>query len=126
MISDGTWLNELGNNTNLFASIDEVAVDDADYIISSVNVGDKVRLRLSDPSFTMAIPFVTNYRCKTTSGTASLIGRIYQGTGPGTLVTQWTELGVTDSFATHASTMPSTDFATITDFNNLYLEFELG
>ena len=124
--SDGSWLNELGTNTNLYASIDEVAVDDADYIISSTTTGDKVRLRLSDPSATMTQPFRINYRCKTSSGTANLIGRIYQGTGPGTLITQWTETGVTSSFATHISTMPSTDFATISDFNDLYIEFELG
>jgi len=36
-ISDGNWLNELGNNTNLFASLDEVTPLDDDYIISPLN-----------------------------------------------------------------------------------------
>jgi len=35
-LSDGAWLNELGSNVNLYASVDEVVPDDADYIRSEV------------------------------------------------------------------------------------------
>src|SRR5215216_5013026 len=34
-VTDGSWLNELGTNTNLYASLDESVASDTDYIISS-------------------------------------------------------------------------------------------
>lgn len=34
-VTDGSWLNEAGSNTNLFQSIDETVADDVDYIESS-------------------------------------------------------------------------------------------
>ena len=34
-ISDGNWVNQAGNNTNLFASIDESVAADGDYIIAT-------------------------------------------------------------------------------------------
>lgn len=36
-VTDGSWTNELGNATDLYASIDESAASDSDYIQSSVN-----------------------------------------------------------------------------------------
>lgn len=47
-VTDGTWLNESGNNTNLFASVDEGEVpNDADYIQSAVApVADTVEVQL--------------------------------------------------------------------------------
>jgi hypothetical protein len=49
-VTDGSWLNELGTNTNLFASIDESAANDSDYIQSSLSpsTADVVEINLSD------------------------------------------------------------------------------
>ena len=50
-VADGSWLNELGTGTNLFASVDEVSVDDADWIQSAENpVSDTVKLGLGSIS----------------------------------------------------------------------------
>lgn len=48
-VTDGTWLNESGNNTNLFASIDDgETVNDADYIQSAVApAADTVEVQLA-------------------------------------------------------------------------------
>jgi hypothetical protein len=48
-VSDGGWTNELGNNTDLYASIDESSPSDSDYIQSSVDpVDDTVKFDLDD------------------------------------------------------------------------------
>jgi hypothetical protein len=48
-ISDGGWTNELNNNTDLYASIDEVTINGADYVKSSFSpaVVDEMRVRLA-------------------------------------------------------------------------------
>ena len=48
-ITDGAWTNQAGNNTNLYASIDEATIDDADYIQSELNPSSSiVEVQLSD------------------------------------------------------------------------------
>ena len=49
-LADGTWLNELGTNTNLYASIDEgVVPNDADYVESATApFNDTMDVALSD------------------------------------------------------------------------------
>ncbi len=50
-VADGTWLNELGTGTNLFASVDEVSANDADWIQSAENpASDTVKLGLGSIS----------------------------------------------------------------------------
>ena len=49
-LADGTWTNQAGNGTNLFASVDEAeaAISDVDHLVSSENpVDDTCRLSLS-------------------------------------------------------------------------------
>ena len=126
--SDGSWLNEAASATNLFNSVDEPTTpSDTDYIVSSTTDGDKVRLRLSDPSGGVTAPLIVRYRCKRTgTQAANLIGRLYQGTSPGTLITTFTQLSVPDTFTTFTYTLTSAEFTSITDFTDLYVEFELS
>ncbi len=50
-VADGSWLNELGTGTNLFASVDEVSTNDADWIQSAENpASDTVKLGLGSIS----------------------------------------------------------------------------
>ncbi len=50
-VADGTWLNELGTGTALYASVDEVSADDADWIQSAENpASDTVKLGLGSIS----------------------------------------------------------------------------
>ena len=47
-VEDGSWTNESGNNTDLYASIDESTASDSDYIQSAVNPSsDATTLSLS-------------------------------------------------------------------------------
>lgn len=50
-VSDGNWQNELGNNTNLFASVDEPFLNTSDFIESPVTpVNEAVKLGLGSLS----------------------------------------------------------------------------
>jgi hypothetical protein len=120
--SDGSWLNEASSNTNIFASVDESSTNDSDYIQSSTTLGDKVRLRLSDPGTTVSTPMIVRYRAKRGSGNASagIIGRLFQGT---TQISTWT-LAVDDTLTTYTYTLTAPEFASISDFNDLFVEFE--
>lgn len=123
-ISDGGWTDE-GGATTLFDAVDESSFSDTDYIRSTVAAGDKVSLRLSDPSATVDEPFTVRYRCKR-EGTdaANLTVRLYEATSPPTLIMEFDHGSVTDAFATYTHNLTATEFAAIGDFNNLYLEFE--
>src|SRR5512143_2727167 len=80
--ADGNWTNELGNNTDLYASVDEAAADDNDYIISGVSPStDICKLRLSDPSGTMSNPITVSVRYKKVgTETINLVARLVEGT----------------------------------------------
>lgn len=52
-VTDGGWLNEAGNNTNLYASVDDNPTNDTTYIKSPLTASpDAVILALADPGFT--------------------------------------------------------------------------
>lgn len=121
--SDGSWLNESSSNTNLFASVDEATTpSDSDYIQSSSTLGDKVRLRLSDPGTIVSSPMIVRYRAKRGSGsaTAGVTGRLFQGT---TQIATWLQ-AIDDTLTTYTYTLTSPEFSSISDFNDLFVEFE--
>src|SRR4029077_2722115 len=124
-ISD--WTDQTGGTTTIYLSIDEDAADDADYIRSPAPPNSSVaRFRMSDPTTgkILADPVIVRYRFKkTTSDDQQLIVSLKQGT---TLIASWTHTGagLTESFQTVAQTLDSGQLATITDLNNLYIEFQ--
>lgn len=64
-LSDGSWLNELGNATDLYASVDEVAADDGDYIESAaVPAADAVELQLQALTAAGPGPWTVRYRAQ--------------------------------------------------------------
>jgi len=116
---DGNWLNESGNNTNLYASLDETSASDTDYIVSPNNPVDEVcKIALSDPVGTPAEPFILRYRFNNIGGTALRV-RLMQGATP---IAVWNESG--SGWTTSEKTLASGEFASITDFNNLFVEFK--
>ena len=122
-VSDGGWTNEAGGSV-LFSSIDEAVVDDADYIISSVNpVNDIARISISDPSSGVGEPVIVRYRYKKIGDTTptDLIVRLFQGASE---VVEWTHSGISTSFVTAEQTLTTPEFEAITDFDDLFLEFE--
>ena len=120
------WLNELGSNINLYASIDEAVADDTDYIASSSTPGDSVRFSLSDVS-SVINPTMVRYRYKkhtdgdiSDTGTVNLQARLQQGT---TTIAQWEHDDIGTSFVTVEQSLTDGEFSSITDFTDLYLQF---
>jgi Alpha-L-arabinofuranosidase B, catalytic len=125
-LNDGTWINASGNNTSLYDSLDETVASDADFIRSvSDPANDIVTVRLSNPSGTPQQPGTVRVRYKK-AGTAimGLAVRLIQGTGVGTVIAEWFYDDITDSYVDAAEQLTSAQFTAITDFNDLYLQFE--
>jgi hypothetical protein len=120
---DGGWTNELGSNVNLFASIDEPVLDDADYIRSEDNpVEDLCRVKLDTILTSIQEPFNVHYRYKKVgSATINLTARLLQGA---TVKAEWSHSNITTSFVDAQQTLTAPQFASISDFTDLYLEFE--
>jgi len=122
-ISD--WADETGGTTGIFNSIDEVSASDADYIRSPTPPNASVtRFRVSDPTAgkTLVDPVKIRYRFKkTSSDDLKLIVSLKQGT---TLIRSWTHASIdlTETFQTVEQTLSSGELASITDFNNLFIE----
>lgn len=121
--TDGSWTTDSGGTT-LFAALDETVADDADYIQSALRPSnDLCKIGLSDPSGTMTEPMKVRYRYKKDlagDGSIELRVRLLQGT---TQITSWTHSNIAASFVTAEQTLSSGEFASITDFTDLYLEF---
>lgn len=120
--SDGTWTNESGNNTNLFASIDETAADDDTTYIRSVvaPAGDVCKIALENPAGGITTPMRIRYRYrKSANSTAiNLQVRLLQGT---TEVWSTTHNNITESYIT--ADISITPSPAITDPNDLHIEF---
>jgi hypothetical protein len=118
---DGGWTNELGG-TELFASIDESVASDTDYIQSSINpVSDVAKISLSDPSTAVTTPVKIRYRYKKSEAAATnLTVRLLQGAVE---IAAWTHTDISASFVTTEQTLTAPQFASITNFNDLYIEF---
>lgn len=123
---DGSWTNELGG-TDLAGSIDEADAADSDFIQSPANpVAESCRVKLSSPSlgtYQPVEPMVVAYRYRKSGagGALDLTVRLLQGT---TTIASWTETSIGAGFVTRERTLSSGEFASITDFSDLYLEFE--
>lgn len=121
-VSDGTWTDQAGG-TNLFAAIDEAAASDADYIQSSVSpTNDVCEVSLSNPGETPAQPAKVRYRYWRTgaAGSMELRVRLLQGT---TQIASWTHSAIGTSPVSAVQTLSGSEFAAITDFSDLRLEF---
>ena len=124
------WVTQAGSTTGLFDAVDEVATDDANYILSpAANFSGAglwpVLLQLSNPAAgnTFVEPIKVRYRFrKTNTGDKMLIVTLKQG---GTQIAQWshTGAGITTSFQTVTQTLTALQAFNITDYSNLFIEF---
>jgi hypothetical protein len=124
--SNSGWTDQGGGTTNLYLTIDEAAPpNDADYIRSSISpVSDVVRFRISDPSTGMGDPFKVRYRYGTVgTGTVTITVRLKQGT---TTIKTWVHTDASNTYQTVTQTLTTGELATITDFTNLFVEFQAG
>src|SRR5215203_5121797 len=115
-ITDGSWLNELGNNTNLYASLDESAASDTDYIISSSlasGSSDTCEVGLTvigDP--VSSADHVVSYRYRAQgTGAMNLTVRLMEGA---TIIASWTHTSVSTTYATATQTLSGAEADAIT------------
>jgi hypothetical protein len=122
--SAGGWTNELGS-TPLFSSINESVANDLNYIQSSNRPSvDICKVSLANPLSTAQQPTFIRYRHKkvvSAGRTVQLKVRLLQGT---TTIAEWTHASDTTGFVTTEQSLTDLQFAAITDFTNLFLEFE--
>lgn len=121
-VSDGSWTDQDGG-TSLFAAVDEDPKNSADYIKSSANPSaDICRLRISNPGAQPAQPFDVQYAyLKQGASQIDLTVRLFQGV---TEIAEWVHTDIADSELEATQTLTSPQFAAITDFNDLEIEFE--
>jgi hypothetical protein len=120
--TDGGWTNETGG-TVLYSSIDEAAPNDSDYIISSDRpVSDICKISLSDPAGGIQAPLAVFYRFKKSGpNTINLRVRLLEGS---TQISSWTHNNIADDFISVEQMLSSGELASITNPNNLFLEFK--
>jgi len=120
---DGSWLNELGSNTDLYASIDETPPNANDYIISSINpVSDETVIKMSAPSDTIQEPLAVIHQFrKEGTGSINYTLRLLNGA---TEIASWDYLNITTALLTVEEVLTTPQFAAITDPTDLYLGFK--
>ena len=128
-LNTDNWVTQTGSSSNLFNAVDEVSASDTDYVLSPFEpagyVSNSVRFQLSNPTTgkTLAGPIKVRYRIrKTDVGSKSLAVTLKQGT---TQIAQWSHAGdLTTSFQTITQTLTAPQVAAITDFDNLFIQFD--
>lgn len=125
-ITDGSWTNESGNNTNLYASIDESVINDSDYIQSSQSPSsaDVTEIGLSsvgDPGTDLGHVVRYRYKKDTAGGQIDLTVRLMQG---GTEIASWSHADIGTGFVTATQTLTNPQAANITNYADLRIKFE--
>jgi len=121
-VSDGTWTDQLGGS-DLYAAIDEAALDDAEYIRSAIDpVNDTCVVSLGDPGKTPAEPARIRYRYwrEGSTGDIELRVRLLEGAFQ---IAVWTHSAIDGTHITATQELSGVEFASITDFTDLRLEF---
>lgn len=120
-VSDGAWLNELGG-TNLTASIDEDAPDDADYIRSEDNpASSSCEIALGPNLVNPGDELIVEYRLgKSGTSQVDLTVALMQGAST---ITTWTHTNVSATPTTISQSVTGATLASITDFSALSVKF---
>jgi len=121
--SNSGWTDQAGGSSNLYQAVDETTENDTDFIRSSSNpTADIIRFRVSDPGSSVTEPFNISYRYGlTATGSLKITARLKQGS---TVIKAWEHTDATTTFQTVTQTLTTGEFASITDFNDLFIEFE--
>jgi hypothetical protein len=120
--SAGTWLTDTGGS-NLHTVIDETSAGDSDYIKSSTSPNlDVCKIAFTKTGgVDTAEDVVVRYRYRKQGGeTIDLRVRLLEGTTERAL---WTHSAITTSFVTAAQTLTAPEKASVTDWDNVFLEF---
>jgi hypothetical protein len=107
----------------LYQQVDEVVASDVDFIRSPPGpLNEATKFALGNPTGTPGEPFTVRYRAQKDrdTGTMELRVRLLQGL---TQIASWTEASVPAEPTNYSHTLSGGEFAAITDFNDLFLEF---
>jgi hypothetical protein len=122
----GGWTDQAGGTTNLYQAVDEATANDTDYVQSSFNpTNDIIRFRMSDPTAGVGIPFDVSYRYGI-SGVGpgcTITARLKQGN---TVIKSWAHTDGALALKTVSQSLSAGELATITNFSDLFVEFEAG
>lgn len=125
--SNNGWINELGQTTGLWASVDESVASDSDFIKSPQNPsGQILRLRLSDPTSGVdpAQAQSLNYRYGKDFDEQALNVTVRLVQGVSTVIASWDHLGVAVGYVTAQQSLTAPQIAAITDYADLFVEIE--
>ncbi len=125
--SDGTVNAWLSTGANLWSTLDEYPVNDLDYIYTeTLTSACRIKLgSLTDPN--SSVNHKLEYRARG-NASATLTVKLYSGgtttVGSGTLIRTYTHAALSATLADFAQTLSGAEADAITDYANLYLEFE--
>ncbi len=125
-VSDGTWQNQAGSQTNMYQSIDESSVDDADYIRTTMATGTESTTfgssNVTDPVSSSG--HTVRWRARVVNlvdDTINLSITLRQG---GTLIATARSGAITDaSFTDGSYTLSGAEADAITDYTALNFMF---
>jgi hypothetical protein len=120
-VADGTWTTHL-SGSDLWTAIDELDVDDADYIRSaSAPVNDTCEVSFETPLVDVGEIVVVDYRyAKSGTSQIDLTVKLKQGL---TVIAEWTHTNVAESFVTASQELSEVQTSNITAYDDLSLEF---
>jgi hypothetical protein len=118
----GNWTNE-ADTTPLFSSIDESSAGDSDFIKSGNDpAADVCRFRLTNPAVALQPPGKVRVRYEREGpGPIALTVRLREGT---VVIAQWVYENIANTFTTAEETLTSGEYASIADFDDLFIELE--
>lgn len=128
----GGYTDQSNGTTNIYTTIDEVTPDDGDYIRSALAPSSAAYVTkltsIEDPL--TGTGHVVRYRyAKSAAGGAQIDltvqlrqGYVDEGT-LGTLIKEWVETNITESWTTQERTLTAGEADSISDYENLYLRF---
>ena len=122
----GGWTDQVGGTTNLYQAVDEATANDTDYVQSSFNpTNDIIRFRMSDPTAGVGIPFDVSYRygISGVGPSCTITARLKQGN---TVIKSWAHTDGALALKTVSQSLSAGELATITNFSDLFVEFEAG
>ena len=129
-VNTDLYTDQAGGGTNIYLTIDEVTLDDADYIRSPVaptlDIYVTKYTTLEDPLSSSGHIMRTRYAKDATGGAQiDIIAQLRQGyvseASQGTLIVARTFTNVTNTFTTDAYTLSAAEADAITDYTSLYL-----
>lgn len=121
-VNAGTWTTELGGS-NLSDSIDEVAINDADYIQSATGPSaDTADIGYANPAYGVAEPVIVRYRYKKDSSNQQINLTVQLMEGASVRAT-WTHTNISTSFATAEQVLSAAEFASVTNWNAVSTQF---